>query len=120
MAARRETMTGLALILAALTMAGLVLFGRRDDPDRTRKPRRCRCGYCRTESRLAPWERRIWAVITPGPGQAARIRYGLSQAEYAKRAETGMPMWHPDWLTAELDGYEEELAEMDAETWEAS
>ncbi len=110
------TMTGLALILAGITMAALVRFGRRDDPDKKRKPPRCRCGYCRIESRFAPWERRVWAVITPGPGRAARIRYGLGRAEYEERVRFGMPMWHSDWITGELpDEHEEALAELDAE-----
>ena len=99
--------------LAALTMAGIVLFGRRDDPDKTR---RCQCGHCRTESPLDPWKRRTWALVLPGPGRAARIRHGLGRAEYAERVRFGMAMNHPDWITGELpEELEERLAEMDAE-----
>jgi hypothetical protein len=81
--------------------------------------RRCRCGYCRTESPLAPWRRRAWALVLPGPGRAARIRYGLGRAEYAERVRFEMPMRHPDWLTGVLsDQFEERLAELEAATWE--
>lgn len=99
--------------LAALTITGIVLFGRRDDPDRGR---RCRCGYCHTESPLDPWKRRAWALILPGPGRSARIRHGLGRAEYAERVRFGMRMDHPDWLTGCLaEEFEEALAELDAE-----
>lgn len=110
------TWTPLALVLAAITGTALVLYGRRGDPDRPRKPSRCKCGNCRTESPLAPWERRVWAVITPGPGRLSRIRHGLGRAEYAERVRFGMPMNHPDWITGCLrEEFEELLAELDAE-----
>jgi|SRR5579859_4780929 len=112
-------------LLVVITAIGAIRSGRRRRKAGrgaavvTRRSRRCRCGYCRVESLLAPWRRRAWALILPGPGRAARIRYGLGRAEYAERARSGMRMDHPDWLTGELSEESEELlAGLEAATWE--
>lgn len=77
------------------------------------------CGLCRAESPAARVRRRALALSRPGPGWAARVRYGLTRAEYEERRRFGMPAAHPDWLTGVLpeDG-EELLAELEAATWE--
>jgi len=106
-------------VIAALPV-GWFLAGEARGP-RTVRRRRCRCRDCRTESALAPAARRVRAVFQPGPGQAARVRYGLTRGEHAERIRSGLPMGHPDWLTGELPGAcEELLAGLEAETWEES
>jgi len=108
-----------AVVLALVI--GPVLAGDSRRPGRrAARGRRCRCGDCRTESALAPARRRVRAVFQPGPGQAARVRYGLTRREHAERLRSGLPVRHPDWLTGELPEYcEELLAELESETWEA-
>jgi len=100
-----------ALGLAAVT--ALAILCRRLDPQRHR------CPDCRSQNPLTPWKLRALAAARPGPGWAARVRYGLRRAEYEERVRLGMPMRHPDWITGELaEDREELLAALDAETWE--
>lgn len=46
----------LVLGLAAITITGIVLFGRRDDPDRTRRRHRDTPGLPGGGDLLQPWE----------------------------------------------------------------
>ncbi len=107
----------LGVIAAAAVLLGLAVCAYRRA--RARRIRRHRCGLCRCESPAAPWKRRALALARPGPGWAARVRYGLTRTEYHERVRFGMPVTHPDWLSGSLpEDAEETLAALEAETWE--
>ena len=111
------------VIVGLFAVAGVALWCWERSAARKRSGRcPCRaCGGCRPSRRPARWLwRRLKAVLQPGHAWPVRVRNGLSWEEWAMRGQCGMPVRHPESMTAELDSADESfLAELDEqlEAW---
>jgi hypothetical protein len=98
--------------VVVVVVAGIVFacWQRRD---------RCPCTVCRGRKFVRAstmFRLRAKAVVSPGWGWPARVRYGLTFDELAMRGQYQMPAGHPEWMTGELrSDCEEWLASLDAE-----